>query len=287
MYPYINIGNLIIETWYIFFIGGFIITVIAIIFTRPHDFSLGRGKIALSAITYMVAGMAGAVILHLIIYRQRYEGFFAQHTIGRIGIASLGVPLFGFLALWILSKEARFSFIDIADFGTPYVMLTSAFVRIGCLLSGCCYGIPTTLPWGFQFLSDGVTRHPTQAYAMVSAFAVFGSSRFIYKKLRQFKGLTFFYAIFMYSFLRFFNEFLRQEGPCIVGQLKISHPFLLLFMLIGIFGMYKAIKKPLGLKQRIEIKKAFSGALLWLFIWLFCSAIFPLTIIYIVTRIWQ
>lgn len=275
-----------IQSWHIFFIGGFIITVIAMLLTRPRDFSLSRGKIVLSAITYLLAGIAGGVILHLIIYRQRYEGFFSQHTMGSIGIASLGVPIFGFLALWILSKEAGFSFVDMADFSAPYVMLTFAFVRIGCLLAGCCYGIPTTLPWGFQFLSDGIIRHPTQAYAMASAFAVFGSSRFLYKHLRQFQGLSFFYVIFMYSFLRFINEFLRQEGPRIVGQLKLSHPLLLVFMIIGIVGIYKAIIST-GTEQKMVIKKTFLGALARLFIWLFHSSVISFTIIYIANRIWM
>ncbi len=40
--------------------------------------------------------------------------------------------------------------------------------RFGCLLFGCCYGLPTTLPWGIGFPSaeDGGTipRHPTQLY---------------------------------------------------------------------------------------------------------------------------
>lgn len=286
MYPYLNIAGVVIQTWHIFFIAGYIIMLISMFLARPGDFSLSRGKIALSAITYLVAGMLGAMVLHIAIYPARYRGFYPQHTAEGVGIAGLGVFLSGFLALWILSKEARFSFIDMADFGTPYVMLTFAFVRIGCLLAGCCYGIPTALAWGFQFLSDGITRHPTQAYAMASAFAVFGSSRFLYKHLRQLKGVSFFYVIFMYSSLRFINEFLRQEGPRIVGQLKFSHPLLLVFMIIGIVGIYKAIKSA-GAGQRVVIKKTFLGALARLFIWLFCSSVFPFTIIYIANRIWM
>ncbi|MBI5256985.1 MAG: prolipoprotein diacylglyceryl transferase [Burkholderiales bacterium] len=41
--------------------------------------------------------------------------------------------------------------------------------RIGCFLAGLnddTYGLPTTLPWGWDF-GDGVRRHPTQLYDIV------------------------------------------------------------------------------------------------------------------------
>src|SRR5436309_1822490 len=41
--------------------------------------------------------------------------------------------------------------------------LALAVGRWGCFLNGCCYGVPTELPWGVRF-GDGVCRHPTQVY---------------------------------------------------------------------------------------------------------------------------
>jgi len=44
-----------------------------------------------------------------------------------------------------------------------------AIGRIGCFLGGLSdrtYGLPTTLPWGWDF-GDGVPRHPTQIYEIV------------------------------------------------------------------------------------------------------------------------
>jgi phosphatidylglycerol:prolipoprotein diacylglycerol transferase len=285
MYPYMNIFGSRIEFWLIFTTLGYIAALIGMLSTRPDNFFLSRGKISLCAVTYLFAGIIGAILLSFLIHPESHEGLSGVHALGTAGTAYLGEPLLGLLALWILSRWMRFSFIGFVDFGMVYIMLARAISRIGCIFAGCCYGIPTTLPWGFRFLADGIMRHPTQAYAMACAFGLFGSARFIYKKLGQFKGLTFFYLIFMYSFLRFFNEFLRQEGPRIAGQLKLIHPFLLLFMVIGIIGTFKAVKS-VSSEQKVEIKKAFSGALLRLLIWMLCSAIFPLTIIYIANRIW-
>jgi phosphatidylglycerol:prolipoprotein diacylglycerol transferase len=38
--------------------------------------------------------------------------------------------------------------------------------RLGCFCAGCCYGRPTSLPWGVDF-GDGVARHPTQIYETI------------------------------------------------------------------------------------------------------------------------
>jgi phosphatidylglycerol:prolipoprotein diacylglycerol transferase len=48
----------------------------------------------------------------------------------------------------------------------PSIALGMAIGRVGCLLSGCCFGTPTALPWGLDF-GDGIARHPTQAYELI------------------------------------------------------------------------------------------------------------------------
>ena len=44
--------------------------------------------------------------------------------------------------------------------------------RVGCLLSGCCFGKPTTLPWGIDF-GDGIARHPTQISELLFCLGAF------------------------------------------------------------------------------------------------------------------
>lgn len=47
-------------------------------------------------------------------------------------------------------------------FAVP-VAVSVAFGRLGCFYAGCCFGQPTTLPWGVDF-GDGLHRHPNQLY---------------------------------------------------------------------------------------------------------------------------
>jgi phosphatidylglycerol:prolipoprotein diacylglycerol transferase len=285
MYPDIVIGNTAIPLWYVFLYIGYIFALAGILSARPSDFSVSKALAAGSVGVYIVASIIGCILLNIIIHPQRYAGLSYQEAVYKLGSASLGGIVLGIFAVWLLSREANFSFMDIADLGMPFAVLTLAFNRIGCLLAGCCYGIATALPWGFKFLADGIIRHPTQAYEMAVNFAIFGSSRFIYKNLRQHKGLTFYYIIFVYSFVRFFNEFLRQEGPRIIGQLKFSHPFLFVTATIGLIGIWNRIKL-FDKEEKERMKFIFINSSIRFIIWFCISISFPLTIIYISNRIW-
>jgi phosphatidylglycerol:prolipoprotein diacylglycerol transferase len=116
--------------------------------------------------------------------------------------------------------------------------------RIGCFVAGCCFGTPTTLPWGVRF-HDGVPRHPTQLYEAafhVTAGAVLHAvgRRGLFPRQRI---KLYFLAYFVY---RFFTEWLREEPRLALG--------LTLYQLISLGGLavfltlyaYDAKRAPTG-----------------------------------------
>jgi phosphatidylglycerol:prolipoprotein diacylglycerol transferase len=93
-------------------------------------------------------------------------------------------------------------------FAVP-VPLAVAVGRLGCFRAGCCYGTPTSLPWGVDF-GDQVLRHPTQLYE--AAFHL--SAAFVLLWLLRkglFRGQLFKLYLIAYFVFRFFTEFLRPE----------------------------------------------------------------------------
>jgi phosphatidylglycerol:prolipoprotein diacylglycerol transferase len=60
------------------------------------------------------------------------------------------------------------------DVFAPGIALGHAIGRFGCLMAGCCYGRPTTKPWGITFHEPfaaanvgtplEIALHPTQLY---------------------------------------------------------------------------------------------------------------------------
>lgn len=115
------------------------------------------------------------------------------------------------------------------NFLAPSIALGMAIGRIGCLLSGCCYGTPTDLPWGIDF-GDGIARHPTQLYEMIFCFIAFILLQRARKTAPPGSLLTRFFLAY-FSF-RFFEEFIRPysvvagltpfQWICITGILILT-----------------------------------------------------------------
>lgn len=102
--------------------------------------------------------------------------------------------------------------------GDSFVVPVAASVavgRLGCFVAGCCYGAPTSLPWGVDF-GDGVPRHPTQLYeAAFHALMAVGLHR-LREEGRYPRQLMKLY-ILSYLVYRFLTEFIRPEPRLFEG----------------------------------------------------------------------
>jgi prolipoprotein diacylglyceryltransferase len=100
--------------------------------------------------------------------------------------------------------------------------------RITCLLSGCCSGIPSHLPWGIRYdqhshawssqvLSGQITSadpcslpvHPTQVYDIIAWVIIFFLSARAARYFRA-SGSRLLLTILLYGLFRFLLEFLRD-----------------------------------------------------------------------------
>jgi phosphatidylglycerol:prolipoprotein diacylglycerol transferase len=82
----------------------------------------------------------------------RHDGGFSFH----------GGLLGGGLAIWFAARHYRLPVWRLGDVVAPGLAVAMFFMRIGCFLNGCDYGIPTTCPWGIPL--HGAPRHPIQLY---------------------------------------------------------------------------------------------------------------------------
>lgn len=90
----------------------------------------------------------------------------------------------------------------------PAIALGVAIGRIGCFLKGCCYGKPTSLPWGVDF-GDSILRHPTQIYESIFFLVLF--IILMLKRKNAKPGYLFYILMNTYFIFRFFEEFIREE----------------------------------------------------------------------------
>ena len=69
----------------------------------------------------------------------------------------------------LLLARNRKAALDLVAVSVP---IPWAMAKLGCLLNGCCYGKPCSLPWGITFPEGGgapasATLHPTQIYEII------------------------------------------------------------------------------------------------------------------------
>lgn len=137
---------------------------------------------------------------------------------------NLGTMFFGalsgfilFLYFYIRPRFRKKNF-NIADISVIGIALGQSIGRIGCFLSGCCYGKPTDLPWGVKFFQIGnaihpfydTPVHPTQIYESLLDFLNFSVLFFLYRK-KKFDGQVFAFYLVNYGIIRFFMEYLRGD----------------------------------------------------------------------------
>ncbi len=129
------------------------------------------------------------------------------------GLSFHGAIVGGILGGWWLCRRYRVPFWRVADAAAPGLALGHAIGRIGCFLNGCCYGIPTDMPWGVRFHNlalgiDTLPSHPTQLYEAAGLLLLFGLlARYRYRP--AYEGAVFMWWLIFYSVLRFVVEFWR------------------------------------------------------------------------------
>jgi phosphatidylglycerol---prolipoprotein diacylglyceryl transferase len=121
------------------------------------------------------------------------------------------------LAKWALDVRVKTG----DSFAVP-VAVAVAIGRVACFVGGCCYGAPTSLPWGFAFRSAGdplgamVRRHPTQLYE--AAFhATMAVVLFVLLRRGIWRGQLIKFYILTYLGYRFATEFIRPEPEIFAG----------------------------------------------------------------------
>jgi phosphatidylglycerol:prolipoprotein diacylglycerol transferase len=140
---------------------------------------------------------------------------------GLIGATAVAIPL--------LARD-RFSFWKAADYASIGIAIGLAVGRMGCLLAGCCFGAPCTLPWAVSFPPGSAASeaqfqghllastslpslpvHPTQIYESIGCFAIACTLWLFLLPRKRYNGELFLACLALYAILRFGLEFARAD----------------------------------------------------------------------------
>jgi len=92
------------------------------------------------------------------------------------GQAWYGAFIAGSAATALALRMMRLPVLNVFDLAAPVIPLGHALGRLGCFLSGCCHGIPSSVPWALPFphglYPADVPVHPTQLYEMLAYLCI-------------------------------------------------------------------------------------------------------------------
>ena len=185
-------------------------------------------------------------------YSQNPREIFSLSTLRSTGVYYGGLLLALAASAWYLNR-AKLPGWNVADLCAPGIALGQAIGRLGCFSAGCCYGKPTTLPWGISFTSryafDNVgvplntPLHPTQLYESIGAMVLFLLLLWRLKH-RRFMGQIILEYLILYASLRFVIEFFRDDdrGFVLHGLLSTSQ-FIGILTILGSAAVFYYMRR--------------------------------------------
>jgi phosphatidylglycerol:prolipoprotein diacylglycerol transferase len=221
MYPELfRIGSFPINTYGVFLALAFLCAILIAVKLGARD-GLPRERIYDLCLWMLLASLIGSKVLMLFT-----EPEYRDHPLQLISLDFLrsGGVFYGgligaVLAGYFLMRHYKLPWWKTADACAPGIAIGNFFGRQGCFAAGCCWGKPTSLPWGVKFseLGHEITGvptdaylHPTQLYESFAMLVVFGFLLWLHKRKRFDGQVVLAYAL-LYSTIRFSIEFLRDD----------------------------------------------------------------------------
>jgi phosphatidylglycerol:prolipoprotein diacylglycerol transferase len=190
-----------------------------------------------------IFGLIGSRLFYVVMnapfyLRNPLEIIMLQHG----GMAWFGGVILGSSSAVVFIKRHKMRLLETLDLLAPFIALGQAIGRIGCLLNGCCYGRESE--FGLYFEVHDKILIPTQLYSSLFLLAIFVILRLKQDK-KHLPGEILAGYLFLYSIMRFFVEFLRNDSPRIFYGLTIFQILCLAMFSIslGIFARLFLAKK--------------------------------------------
>jgi phosphatidylglycerol---prolipoprotein diacylglyceryl transferase len=143
------------------------------------------------------------------------------------------------LTIVLYTYVQKMPLLSVMDIGVTGLALGHSIGRLGCFAAGCCYGKPTSVPWGITFTNPvaaqiagtplGVHLHPTQLYEAFAEFLNF-LLLILLGRRQSFRGQMIGTYFLLYGFERGTIEFFRGDP----GRTMLFHDSISLMQIVSV-----------------------------------------------------
>ena len=211
MYPWLHLGPIVISTYSLMFlcaycVGGGITYYEA---KRQHRATEAILRVALGA---LAGGMLGAK-LSMLVFLGPATFIKDLPYLWYSGQAWTGAFFGGYLGVILVKRWNAIQY-STGDIFAPALPIAQAIGRLGNLLGGDPFGLPSTLPWAI--MQNGVRRQPSALYELVLDVILFLVIWRLRDKMPQPGDLFRLYVVGYCSF-RFLVDFTRADPHVFLG----------------------------------------------------------------------
>ncbi len=233
---------------------------------RAKRYGIDPQKILDLSVIIILAAVVGSRLLYVLFHLEQYRNPLDIFALWQGGATFYGGFLLAVGASYWWVQRNGLSFLTVADVVAPSIALGLVFTRIGCLMSGCCYGQPTDGPLGLVFPPDSpagsaaaawaqttgrdpVALHPTQAYSSLKGLVIFSTMMVLQPRLTK-PGSTFGLLLVLYGIGRFVVDFFRfyEDNARVFLGLSFNQAISIALVALGLFLLLRktAPEKPTG-----------------------------------------
>lgn len=238
MYPELfHIGPITIRSYGVmmalaFFAGVLYVRHVALRDNKPFE------RFLTIAYIMIFGGIIGARLFYVLFHLEEFAGNwtssfnpFGSNEFGISGLNVYGGVLVAIIGTFVYCRWRKISTLEVFDYFSPGFGLGLGIARIGCFLNGCCFGIPTDLPWGVSFPPGSIPYavyfdaplHPSQLYISLYGFGLFLLLHFMMKR-KRFVGQLVALLFMIEAVFRFAIEYVRYYEEAMHFHLGGMHP---------------------------------------------------------------
>jgi phosphatidylglycerol:prolipoprotein diacylglycerol transferase len=200
------------------------------------------------SIILVIAAVIGSRGLYILTHLDNYKSILDIVALWQGGATYYGGLILAVLGAVVYLRRKGVPFLKAADICSPSIAAGIFLTRIGCFLSGCCFGRETHCAVGLVFPPDspaghffpGLAVHPTQLYSSLYGLVIFICLLLVERK-QKYDGFLFAIFCLLYGSARFIVDIFRYyESSATVMDLMTYNQ--LLSLLLIAYGAYLLIK---------------------------------------------